>query len=286
MASSTSIDVLNTAEASWLAGANPNGAILFIADRAMTVQRLVGIVVTAAGGTATVSVNKVSGGVSTVIHSSSFNANGTALALQTLTLTVTTLAQGDFLQLSTTGAFTASAANLTVYVTYPQSLSPSSTVQGFITSVVTPGTLRNNWPAPVGMQITVGASPITVTSLGRWMFSGNTQAHQLTLVDVNNVNLGSVTVNMAGKPVGQFVYATLSSPVVLSASHVYYVLSGENQGGDFWYDNDAVVATTADAHLDHSVYEDSTGGPVHSGQGSGFGQANHPYGPVDFQYSL
>ena len=102
--------------ASWLAGANPNGAIMFIANQAMTITALEGIVVTAAGAAATVSVNKVSGGVSTVIHSGSFNANGTALALQTLTLTVTALAAGDFLQLSSTGAFTASAANLTVFV--------------------------------------------------------------------------------------------------------------------------------------------------------------------------
>jgi hypothetical protein len=102
--------------ASWLAGANPNGAIMFVARKAMTITALEGLVVTAAGAVATVSVNKVSGGVSTVIHSGSFNANGTALALQTLTLTVTTLAAGDFLQLSSTGAFTVSAANLTVFV--------------------------------------------------------------------------------------------------------------------------------------------------------------------------
>ena len=137
------------------------------------------------------------------------------------------------------------------------------------------------------MQITVGPNPITVTALGRLVLSGNTQAHQITLVDAANSNLlGSVTVNTAGVTAGQFVYATLSSPVTLSANQVYYILSMENSGGDFWYENNVVVTTTSAAHLDYSVFESTPGGPVMAGEGPGNHLANQPYVPVDFQYSM
>jgi hypothetical protein len=119
------------------------------------------------------------------------------------------------------------------------------------------------------MQITVGSSPLTVTALGRLVLSGNTQAHEITLVDAANNLLGSVTVNTAGMTVGQFVYAALSSPVTLSASHVYYILSMENVGGDFWYADNVNVTTTSAAILDYSVYE--------SMRGASDG-LEHPYG--------
>jgi hypothetical protein len=104
----------------WLAGATPGGATVFVAPRALTITTLVGVVETANGAAATVSVVKATNGqaltAGTVIHSGSFNANGTAATNQTLTLTTTTMAAGDRLGLTSTGTFTASIASLTVTV--------------------------------------------------------------------------------------------------------------------------------------------------------------------------
>jgi hypothetical protein len=105
----------------WLAGANPGGSTIFVAPRALTITSLVGVVDTANGAAATVSVVKAASGTAlasgTVIHSGSFNANGTAATNQTLTLTTTTMASGDRLGLTSTGTFTASIASITVTVT-------------------------------------------------------------------------------------------------------------------------------------------------------------------------
>jgi hypothetical protein len=100
---------------SWLAGVNPNNAVVLIATRAMVITGIRGVPMVAAGGTATVVVKTSAGGAA--VHSGSFDANGTASTVQTLTLTTTTLAAGDFLYLSTTGtAWTASVGNITVFV--------------------------------------------------------------------------------------------------------------------------------------------------------------------------
>jgi hypothetical protein len=104
---------VNTPSLSWLAGANPNNAVLLIANRAMTITGISGVPTVAAGAAATVTIKN---GAGTAVHSGSFNANGTANTVQNLTVTVTTLAAGDFLWLSTTGSWTASVGNITVFV--------------------------------------------------------------------------------------------------------------------------------------------------------------------------
>lgn len=107
----------HTGTVAWLAGANPGGGTLFYADHAYTITALTGMVEVANGGTATISVVKANAGVlsaGTVIHSGSFNANGTAGTYQPLTLTVTTLAAGDRLGLTTTGTFTAAVGSINV----------------------------------------------------------------------------------------------------------------------------------------------------------------------------
>jgi hypothetical protein len=105
---------------SWMAGSNPNNATLFVADRALTIASVTGVVEAANGAAATVSVMKAASGTAlsagTVIHSGSFNANGAAAVYQNLTLTVGSMAQGDRLGLVTTGIFTNSVGSLSVSV--------------------------------------------------------------------------------------------------------------------------------------------------------------------------
>ena len=63
------------------------------------------------------------------------------------------------------------------------------------------GTLRNNYTGYVGMKVAVGASPVTVTALGRIFASGNSGTHVVKLInaaDGSEVAGGSVSVAMSG----------------------------------------------------------------------------------------
>jgi O-glycosyl hydrolase len=90
------------------------------------------------------------------------------------------------------------------------------------------GTIRNDFTGWVGLQFTVGYTPITVTDLGRWIVSGNSGAHTLKLVTASSgadVPGGSVSLNTSGQTAGAYAYATLSGGVTLSANTAYYVVS-------------------------------------------------------------
>ena len=98
--------------------------------------------------------------------------------------------------------------------------------------------LRNDFSGWVGFQFEVGSHPITVTSLGRWVVSGNSGNHAMKLVnsDGTDVTGGGTTVKTAGMVAGRFAYAPLAAPVTLSAYTIYFVVSQETSGGDQWYD--------------------------------------------------
>jgi hypothetical protein len=104
----------------WLAGMNPNGGTIFIANRSLTITGITGIVETANGAAATITVVKAGSGTAlssgTPVHSGSFNANGTPATNQNLSLTVTNMNAGDRLGLLTTGTFTAAVGDLSVFV--------------------------------------------------------------------------------------------------------------------------------------------------------------------------
>lgn len=89
----------------WPAGIDPGNNIIATVDEASTVTSIVGTVSAAVGAAATVSVYKAASNIpcssGTVLHSGSFDANGTPNTNQTLTLTTTTLSAGDRLCLVT-----------------------------------------------------------------------------------------------------------------------------------------------------------------------------------------
>lgn len=111
----------------WPVGIDPAGNIIATIDEASTVSSIVGTVTTAVGATATLSVYKAGSstacGSGTVLHSGSFNANGTAATNQTLTLTTTALSAGDRLCLVTSDSANWIAGNgiggVTVRLTTP-----------------------------------------------------------------------------------------------------------------------------------------------------------------------
>jgi hypothetical protein len=109
----------------WIAGQNPNNAIVSIINQPMTVQAIVGAVEIANGSTATITVNHAPSGLAcsagTALHSGSFNANGTAATDQPLTVTTPILAAGTRVCLQTTGGTNwssgAAVGTITIFVT-------------------------------------------------------------------------------------------------------------------------------------------------------------------------
>ena len=122
------------------------------------------------------------------------------------------------------------------------------------------------WDGYVGMKFTTGAGGLTVSQLGRYVTSGNSQTHDLILLDSatgNNVTNGRTTVATSGATPGTFVYANLPSSVTLPANHSYYLLSHEGNGdtSDAWHAGVSTIITTAST----ITVEASEWGEWHSG---------------------
>jgi Bacterial Ig domain/IPT/TIG domain len=143
------------------------------------------------------------------------------------------------------------------------------------------GTVRNNLNAWVGMKVTLGNSPVTVTTLGRIFVSGNSGTHTVKIVNAGtgaDVPGASVSINMAaGTATNDFKYVALAAPVTLSANTAYYVASQETSGGDQWYDSNTVLTTTNIGVVNNAVQK-----PNNNWQSAG--STNNSFGPVDFKY--
>lgn len=155
---------------------------------------------------------------------------------------------------------------------------PPSGGTAFVTSQ-TLGTLRNNFSGWVGLQFTVGSSPLTVTEVGRFVAPGNTGSHIVKLVNAStgqDVAGSAASVNTAGATAGTWVYGAVNS-VVLSANTTYYLVSEETNNGDSWYDWNTIVQTTvAGSPVSAVYYYGSSYYPI--------AYAGTSYGPVNFQY--
>lgn len=146
------------------------------------------------------------------------------------------------------------------------------------------GTARNNFDGSVGFRFTVGGASIVVTSLGRWVISGNSQTHVLRIFATPMTSpgeLGNVTINTSGAGSGAYLYGTLSSPITLSASTTYAISSDETNGGDQWGDSASVTANAV-ITVNESVFRSGLGGG--SGNfGTGAG-GSVSYVPPNFKY--
>ena len=146
--------------------------------------------------------------------------------------------------------------------------------------------VHNDQSGWLGMKFTVGASPITVRELGRWVIAGNTGTHIVKLVDAatsTDVPGGSATVATAGAPAG-FKYATLAAPLTLAANTSYCLVSRESAGGDQWYDGAcALTYPTGLATVTTPIWSPA-GTTYYNGYGAGYG-AKTCYGPLALTYS-
>jgi RHS repeat-associated protein len=149
-----------------------------------------------------------------------------------------------------------------------------------VTTAVTAGTASNTpttgW---YGEKFTTGSSAVTVTELGRIFITGNTGSHQIKIVDAatgTDVSGTLVTVSMTGGTNGQYMYAALTSPVTLLASHSYYLVSNETHSGDQWYGNTTTVTTTSAVTVN--------GWAANTGSWTSGTTAGQSYVGVDLQY--
>lgn len=151
----------------------------------------------------------------------------------------------------------------------------------FVTSQTFGSPIRNDFGNSQGFQFTVGNSPITVTDLGRWVLSGNNQAHTLTIFAVNgHAVMATVSLPTSGAAVGAYAYATLPSPATLSANTSYYLITTEVANLDTWYNNVGGSQTTTNAaSFDGPVWTPDNGATYNL-------QTGGSYGPLNFKYRL
>jgi fibronectin type 3 domain-containing protein len=144
----------------------------------------------------------------------------------------------------------------------------------------TAGTVRNDVGGWRGMRFQTGASPVTVTALGRVLLAGNVHDHQVALVEASS---GTVLATALWTPAGgvhnQISYVALAAPVTLAANSQYYVASLEVAGQDSWYSYNTPVVTTAAAAAETAVY--SNNGTTWVPYGA---SGSYSYVPVGFIY--
>jgi len=134
-----------------------------------------------------------------------------------------------------------------------------------------------------GFVFTMGTTPITVTQLGRWVLSGNTGTHTLTMNQItagNGTSVANCSVNTSGQGVG-FTYCPISS-TVLSASTQYGLFDMSNTGGDSYY----IIPTTTITHTSVATTNGGTYGSI-SGNNClslAIDTDSTTYGPLDFKY--
>ena len=89
-----------------------------------------------------------------------------------------------------------------------------------------------------------------------------------------------MNITMAGGTPGSFTYGALASGVTLNANTTYYILSQETQFGDYWYDLNTTLQTTADAAVKAPAYGTTSPFVIMPGL------AGHTYVPLDFRYTV
>lgn len=136
------------------------------------------------------------------------------------------------------------------------------------------GSTRNNFTGCVGGQFTVGGSNITVTELGLWVVSGNTETVTVKIWLNGGASVCTVNINTTG--LSGWVYAPASA--TLNASGVYNIQRSVTNGGDLFFDI-YTPSTTAVATEDHYNYDASCLGSDYPGD------AGTIFAGLNFKYS-
>jgi lysophospholipase L1-like esterase len=125
--------------------------------------------------------------------------------------------------------------------------SQGSETQGFTLTLATPTSIpfltsipssasRTDGPYSIGYIFTVGPNPITVTALGRPIYTGNSQNHTVGIWNVaNTTTYCTAVINASLGTPGTYEYSSIT-PVTLEAGGTYVIASSEGIGGspDTW----------------------------------------------------
>lgn len=180
---------------------------------------------------------------------------------------------------------------ITIYVIAQGLLSPSftgglnklviSSGQAYITNTTLSATLNNNFTGYVGFWGIVTNGDLTITDLGRWVYAGDDQSHNLvvyTNISGSASLVGSVSINLSGAPTNQFAYASVT--ISLKDGGTYFIGSSEINGAseDRWGGIDS-------AFLYRDVF--ILRGQSYSSDGISFNNTVNSgscYGPPNFKY--
>lgn len=159
-------------------------------------------------------------------------------------------------------------------------LASSPSARSFVTAVDNSASyLRNDvtLASGAGFEMTVGSVPITVSELGRYFNTGNHLQHELAIYNAAGTKLASTVVDMSVgvSDATGFKWATLSMPIQLAASTVYYVSSLENSGGDTWWNSQTATRF-------QSSWATMNLASLGNGTSQAFG-VGHSYGAVNFK---
>jgi hypothetical protein len=184
-----------------------------------------------------------------------------------------------------TGLTTGTTYNFAVMSANSGSLTATSTNATFSTPMTafvtgqTPGSLRSYTNSCNGFAFTVGGSNMTVTSLGRYVLSGNSGIHTVAIQTMTGTLVASASVNTATQTAGQYAWTGIA-PVVLSAGTQYWIGSTETYPGDQWLDDNTTLTVGSAATIVGSAYAPACpGAPSINLAGA------HAYGLVNFQYA-
>ena len=127
----------------------------------------------------------------------------------------------------------------------------------------TPGGMRNNFAGSIGFKFTLGATPVTVTHLGRWVYAGNSATHLVRILRASDdVVVASAVVATSGQTVGSISLTALGSSVQLLANTAYYLISEEASGGDTWSDDVGSTLTVSTGTVNDSRYQAGSTGVI------------------------
>lgn len=110
------------------------------------------------------------------------------------------------------------------------------------------------WYGWVGMRFTVGATAVTISQLGRYAISSNTQTHQVRIFNATTgADVAKAMVNCAGQT--GFVYSNIiGGNVTLTANTSYFVMTDNynSSNSDYFYNTNTPVTTTSDITVNES----------------------------------
>lgn len=147
----------------------------------------------------------------------------------------------------------------------------------FITSNPVFAAARNDFGSYVGLKLTVGSNPLFITHLGRWIVSGNTASHIVSLRNTSNTEIASATIDTTQFSAGDYGFLKITE-TSLSASTSYYLFTQEVASGDVWYDTES-YSITGDFSAIQTAFING-GSPFDTGISGG------SYGPVNMRYKL